>query len=214
MDQVRAKGVRDVSRVGERPGEHRPDDRGRGRKGGHRETAEGLGFRRVSDCHSAPDRCLASGLRHRASRTDLGGTRFSEKVEDSDQDTEARDRSDRETTGPTETGRIDMSESEFELIEGSGNIFRDFGDPESDLKHAKAVVAARIIATLDERGLSVRKAGTLTGFAPADFSRVRNADLGRFTLDRLMKMLGALDKELEIAVRIHARGQNEPTMVG
>ena len=106
-----------------------------------------------------------------------------------------------------------MSESEFELVEGSGNVFRDLGDPEADLKHAKAVLAARIIATLDERGLSVRKASALTGFAAADFSRIRNADLGRFTLDRLMKMLAALDGNLRITVQFNSGHQDEPAMV-
>ena len=89
-----------------------------------------------------------------------------------------------------------MSERDFELVEGSGNVFRDLGDPDADLKQAKAILAARIIAVLDDRGLSVRKAGALTHFAAADFSRIRNADLGRFTLDRLMKMLAALDGNL------------------
>ncbi len=98
-----------------------------------------------------------------------------------------------------------MSESEFELIEGSGNVYRDLGDPEADLKHAKAVLADRIIMTLDERGLSVRKAAALTRFAAADFSRIRNADLGRFTLDRLMKMLAALDRDLQIIVHVDSR---------
>ena len=63
---------------------------------------------------------------------------------------------------------------------------------------AKAVLAARIIAALDERGLSFRRPAPLTGFAAADFSRTRNAHLGRFTLDRLMKMLAALDNNLPI----------------
>ena len=98
-----------------------------------------------------------------------------------------------------------MSESDFELIEGSGNVFRDLGDPDADLKQAKAVVAARIIAVLDNRGLTVRKASALTRFAAADFSRIRNADLGRFTLDRLMRMLTALDRDLRVTVHVGAR---------
>ena len=105
-----------------------------------------------------------------------------------------------------------MSESEIELIEGSGNVFRDLGDAEADLKHAKAVLAARIVTTLDEHGLSVRKAAASTPFAAADFSRVRNADLGRFTMDRLMRMLAALDRDLRVTVHIHARTQNNPAM--
>ncbi len=102
-----------------------------------------------------------------------------------------------------------MSESEIELVEGSGNVFRDLGDPEADLKHAKAVLAARIIATLDERGLSVRKAAALTGFAAADFSRIRNADLGRFTLDRLMKMLTSLDGDLRVTIRVDTKQEGD-----
>ena len=98
-----------------------------------------------------------------------------------------------------------MSESDFELVEGSGNVFRDLGDPNADLKQAKAILAARIIRVLDDRGLSVRKAGALTSFAAADFSRIRNADLGRFTLDRLMKMLSALDGDLQITLQVDAR---------
>ena len=105
-----------------------------------------------------------------------------------------------------------MSESEFELIEGSGNVYRDLGDPEADLKHAKAVLAARIIMSLDERGLSVRKAAASTRFAAADFSRIRNADLERFTLDRLMKMLAALDHDLQITVHIDSKHQGESAM--
>ena len=70
-----------------------------------------------------------------------------------------------------------MNESDFELVEGSGNVFRDFDDPLADLKQAKAILASRIIAVLDDRGLSVRKAAALTRFAAADFSRIRNADL-------------------------------------
>ena len=97
-------------------------------------------------------------------------------------------------------------------IKGSGNVFRDFGDPEADLKQAKAVLAARVIAVLDERGLSVRKAASVTGFAAADFSRVRNADLGRFTLDRLMKMIGALDDRIRVTVRIGLHEASQAVM--
>lgn len=98
-----------------------------------------------------------------------------------------------------------MSGGDEELIRGSGNVFRDFGDPVADIKQAKAILAARIIAVLDERKLTVRNAASVTGFAAADFSRVRGADLGRFTLDRLIRMLSSLDDTLEVTVRIAPR---------
>ena len=98
-----------------------------------------------------------------------------------------------------------MSGGDEELIRGSGNVFRDFGDPVADIKQAKAILAARIIAVLNERKLTVRNAASVTGFAAADFSRVRGADLGRFTLDRLIRMLSSLDDTLEVTVRIAPR---------
>ena len=101
-----------------------------------------------------------------------------------------------------------MSETDFELVEGSGNVFRDLDDPDADLKQAKAILAARIVSVLDDRGLSVRKAGARTGFAAADFSRVRNADLGRFTLDRLIRMLSALDRGLRVSMRVERRQES------
>ena len=95
-----------------------------------------------------------------------------------------------------------MHETEFACVEGSGNVFRDFGDPHADLRQAKAIIAARIIAVLDRRKLTVRKAAEATGFAAADFSRIRNASLGRFTLDRLMKILATLDGRIRVTVHI------------
>ena len=80
-----------------------------------------------------------------------------------------------------------MSEKDNERVHGSENVFRDLGGPQADIEHARAVLAAQIIAVLDDRGFAVRKAASLTGFAVAGFSRIRSADLGHFTLDRLMK---------------------------
>ncbi len=103
---------------------------------------------------------------------------------------------------------------EFELVQGSGNVFRDLGSPDSDLKQAKAVLAARIVAELDGRGLSVRKASAMTGGAAANFSRIRNADLGRFTLDRLMRMIAALNDGLCVTVHVSQREMDRAAMAG
>lgn len=101
-----------------------------------------------------------------------------------------------------------MGEDGIETIPGSGNVFRDVGDPDADLKQAKAVLAARIIGILGDRKLTVRGAESATGFAAADFSRVRNADLGRFTLDRLIRMLASLDDGIEVTIRLGRRGRD------
>ena len=45
-----------------------------------------------------------------------------------------------------------------------------------------------------------RAAHTQTGIAAADFSRIRNADLGRFTLDRLVSIVNRLGSRVEVQV--------------
>ncbi len=56
----------------------------------------------------------------------------------------------------------------------------------------KAIFAAKIIKIMDREKLTVRGAHAKTGIAAADFSRIRNADLGRFTLDRLVTIINRL----------------------
>jgi predicted XRE-type DNA-binding protein len=46
----------------------------------------------------------------------------------------------------------------------------------------------------------VREAEGLTGIAAADFSRIRRANLGRFTIDRLMTILNRLNRQVEVTV--------------
>ena len=96
-------------------------------------------------------------------------------------------------------------DDDMELIHGSGNVFRDFGMPNAEVEQLKAILAAKIIGVLDDRKLTVRRAHEATGFAAADFSRVRNAKLGRFTVDRLMTMLDKLDQDVEVSVTFKPR---------
>lgn len=96
-----------------------------------------------------------------------------------------------------------MTEDEkIEVVHGSGNVFRDVGFPNPDVEQAKAVLSAEIIKALDSRKLSVRKAQALTKVQAADFSRIRNADLKRFTIDRLMTILNKLEPEADINMEV------------
>ena len=46
---------------------------------------------------------------------------------------------------------------DFELVRGSGNIYRDFGHENAGLEQARALVAAEIIRNLDARNLRLAK---------------------------------------------------------
>jgi predicted XRE-type DNA-binding protein len=94
---------------------------------------------------------------------------------------------------------------EAEIIRGSGNVFRDLGLPDAGREQLRALLAAKIIGVIDERKLTVRAAQKITGVAAADFSRIRKANLGRFTTDRLMSILSRLGQEVEVSVDVHPR---------
>ena len=98
-----------------------------------------------------------------------------------------------------------MKGEKLELVRGSGNAFRDLGRETADIGQLQALLAAEIIKALDRDELTVRAAHAQTGFAAADFSRIRNADLGRFTADRLMSILNRLGSRVEVKIRAASR---------
>jgi predicted XRE-type DNA-binding protein len=95
-----------------------------------------------------------------------------------------------------------MKGERLEMVRGSGNVFRDLGHKHADVEQFKAILAAEVIMALDRERLTVRAAHSRTGIAAADFSRIRNADLDRFTVDRLMSVLNRLGSRVEVKVRV------------
>ena len=100
-----------------------------------------------------------------------------------------------------------MKPEPLELIHGSGNVYRDFGYPDADLLQMKALLAAEILKTLDREKLTVRQAHERTGIAAADFSRIRQCDLKRFTLDRLMGIVNKLGSRVEMTLKFKPDAQ-------
>lgn len=95
-----------------------------------------------------------------------------------------------------------MKKERLQVVRGSGNVFRDLGHENADAEQFKAILAAEIIKVLDRERLTVRAAYARTGIAAADFSRIRNARLGRFTVDRLLSILNRLGSRVEVKVRV------------
>ena len=96
-----------------------------------------------------------------------------------------------------------MKRGKLEVVRGSGNVFRDLRHTNADAEQFKSILAAEIIKALDRQRLTVRAAHDRTGIAAADFSRIRNADLGRFTVDRLISIMNRLGSRVEVKVRVH-----------
>jgi predicted nucleotidyltransferase/predicted XRE-type DNA-binding protein len=85
----------------------------------------------------------------------------------------------------------------------------DLGTVDSAAPKLKSLLARKIARILKDRRLTVRAAEQATGFAAADFSRVRGGKTDRFTLDRLFAMLASLDPAAEISAGIRSRLSRE-----
>src|SRR5260370_10011081 len=93
-----------------------------------------------------------------------------------------------------------MKNDDIELVRGSGNVYRDFGYPDADVRQLKSILAAQILKILERDTLSVREAQRRTGIAAADFSRIRKVKLDRFTIDRLLTMFNKLGIPMDLNI--------------
>ena len=98
-----------------------------------------------------------------------------------------------------------MTDQRIEVVQGSGNVFRDFGYPDADVRQAKALMGTHIMKILDADGLSTRQAEARTGVSHSEFSRIRQAKFSRFTIDRLMAILGRLGQQVELSASVRPR---------
>ena len=103
---------------------------------------------------------------------------------------------------------------DLDLVRGTDNPFRDAGLPQPDTMVMKADLAAEIIRALRERKLTGALAAKEAGVQQADISRIRNADLDRFTIDRLVTILNRLGRgvEVHVIVKTGADGHSGPAI--
>lgn len=98
-----------------------------------------------------------------------------------------------------------MAADSIEIELSRGGTETSMRDRDTNLTLGKARLGARIVRILDEAGLSIRHAEVRTGVSHIEFSRIRQAKLRRFTIDRLMAILEALGQDVEVSVTVHPR---------
>jgi predicted XRE-type DNA-binding protein len=97
-----------------------------------------------------------------------------------------------------------MKDEKIKLVRGNGNVFRDFSYPNPDVEQLRAILATEISKMLDRKQLTVRAAHAQTGIAAADFSRIRNAELARLTINRPVTIINRLGSQVEVNVSVRA----------
>jgi predicted XRE-type DNA-binding protein len=92
---------------------------------------------------------------------------------------------------------------------GSGNVFEDmgFGRQEAAELKVKAQLALRIHDRIKELGLTQAKAAGQLGVSQPDVSKLINGRHARFSVQRLMALLNALEVDIDIVVRPKHHGR-------
>ena len=85
--------------------------------------------------------------------------------------------------------------------QGGRNIFEDLKLPDAEEINAKAQIAYRICAILEERKLTQKEAASLLKIDQPKVSALLRGRLEGFSTDRLFRFLNALDREVEIVIR-------------
>jgi predicted XRE-type DNA-binding protein len=87
------------------------------------------------------------------------------------------------------------------VTESSGNVFADLGFAAPEEELTKAQLASHIRRVIRERRLTQVKAAKLMGLDQPKVSALLNGRLANFSSDRLMRLLTALGRDVEITVR-------------
>ncbi|WP_137156204.1 XRE family transcriptional regulator [Rhizobium sp. FKL33] len=90
------------------------------------------------------------------------------------------------------------TDDDLELVRGSGNVFRDFGYPNAEVLSAKSKLAAEIIAVIGDDDLSAEFFNAHPGLNVEELMRIRNASLSDISIDRLVEIVAALGRSVEI----------------
>lgn len=93
-----------------------------------------------------------------------------------------------------------MAKRKTEVHVGSGNVFKDLGLRNPEERLAKAKLAARIVLILEERELTQAQAAKLLGVDQPKVSLIYRGRLEDFSIERLMRLLNALHRDVKIIV--------------
>ena len=94
----------------------------------------------------------------------------------------------------------------------SGNVFEDLGLPKSGELHAKAALANQIGSIITHRHLTQEAAAVLLGTGQPKVSELLAGKIDGFSIERLIRFLNALDRDVQIVVTPKPRSRASATL--
>ena len=95
-----------------------------------------------------------------------------------------------------------------ESTPSSGNVFADLSLPKADDLLAKAELAAKIIGEIERRRLTQSQAAAILGVDQPKVSALKQGRLSSFSIERLMRFLLLLGRDIEITVKRRANSRS------
>ncbi len=105
-----------------------------------------------------------------------------------------------------------MGES-VEYTESSGNVFADLGFDEPEEELAKAEILIQFADAVVVRGLTRAQAAKALGINQLEVSALLNGNVEGFSLDRLIRPLLMLDKDVSIVAEPKRRERGQFSVV-
>ena len=93
-----------------------------------------------------------------------------------------------------------MSE-EITVTKGSGNVFADLGFDNPEEEQLKAQLVREIRDILKGRRITQVNAAEMLGLKQPDVSALINGRTGKFSMERLLRCIRCLDREVSIVTR-------------
>lgn len=93
-------------------------------------------------------------------------------------------------------------------VKSSGNVFADLKLPKADDLLVKAELVAKIIRETERRRLTQRQAAALLGIDQPKISALKQGRLSGFSIERLLRFLLLLGRDINITVREKPRSRS------
>jgi len=94
-----------------------------------------------------------------------------------------------------------MKTGETKIERGSGNVFADLGRPDADAQLLKAELVTRLDEIIRRRRLTQVQAAELLGLSQPDVSRLLRGNFRDYSVERLLRLLMALGRDVDIVIR-------------
>ena len=94
-----------------------------------------------------------------------------------------------------------MTTSDTAIEHGSGNVFTDLDLPDAEAHLLKAELVTRIDAIVRQRGITQTEAARILGLSQPDVSRLLRGDFREYSLERLLRLLTALGRDIDLVIR-------------